>query len=368
MFRTKIPSLLSEHFNFHKSRIDCLTIFIFGIIQVRSINLCRICQAMNYENPDSAYKRLIRFIQEVLLLPGKLAFLISAIIGLEKRGKWRLVFDRTNWKFGKQHINILFLAVCRERLAIPLFFTFLKDKKSGNSNHEDRIELLKKFIQTFGKKCIGVLLGDREFIGFIWLKYLIQEGIPFCFRIKDGWQKISTKDGQMLEVRKCFRGLKKGQSRSLGLRKLGDGKKSVYCYITGLRNQNGDWVILAHSENIEDPCEDYRDRWQIETMFRAMKTGGFNLEDTHVTESDRLECLIGVICIAYAICYKSGEMVIAEDPPKVKKHGYYPKSIFRYGLDKLEQLILQSTQATKFKRFMRQIFSPIRLTKKSFVQ
>ena len=299
MFSTKLPSLLSQHFNFHQSRINCLNAFIFGIIQVRSIRLSRIAQTMGYKKTDSASKRLSRFLQEVIFLPGMLAYLIVAVIGIDKRDLWRLAFDRINWKFGKTHINVFFLAVCRDRLAIPLFFMFLKDKKSGNSDQEDRIQLLKKFTKTFGKKCIGVLLGDREFIGFIWLNYLLRENTPFCFRIKDGWQKVSTADGWMVEVRKCFRGLKRGQSRSLGLRQLGDGKKSVYCYITGLRNKNGDWVILAHSENVEDPCEGYRDRWQIETMFRAMKTGGFNLEDTYITEPDRLECLIGIVCIAY---------------------------------------------------------------------
>ena len=103
-------------------------------------------------------------------------------------------------------------------------------------------------------------------------------------------------------------------------------------------------------------------------MFRAMKTGGFNVEDTHVTAPERLECLIGVLSIAYAICYKAGEIVIGADPPKPRNHGYWPKTIFRYGLDKLTQVFAQiERKILYFKRFMKQIFSPVRLTKMFFV-
>jgi len=323
---------------------------------------------MDYRIADSAYKRLQRFIQEVIMTPDRLAYLIAAIMALDKRSPWRLVFDRTNWKFGKKHINILFLAICRDRLSIPLFFVFLKDKKSGNSNQQDRINLIEKFTKTFGKKCIGLIMGDREFIGCIWLNYLNKQSIPFCVRLKEGWQKVSLPSGQMVEVKKCFYGLKKGEVRSLGLRQLGEGKNYVNCYITGLRNKKGDWVIVAHSEKLENPCEIYRERWQIETMFRAMKTGGFNLEDTHVTAPDRLECLIGIVSIAYAICYKAGEFVVLKTPPKPKKHGFWPKSIVRYGIDAIFQAIAQIYyQPSLFKQLMYQIFSPIRLSKQFFV-
>jgi IS4 transposase len=36
----------------------------------------------------------------------------------------------------------------------------------------------------------------------------------------------------------------------------------------------------------------YKERWQIETEFRAMKTSGFNLEDIHLTEIDKLKSLL----------------------------------------------------------------------------
>lgn len=365
---TKLSSLLRQQFGGHKSRIECLLIFVTSLIQARTVNLSLLSQRMDYDNADSAYKRLQRFIREFFFTPGRLAYLTISIIGFDKRGQWQLIFDRTNWKFGKKHINILFLCVCGKNVSIPLFFTFLKGKKSGNSNQQDRIDLIQKFIRTFGKKRIGVILGDREFVGWKWLGFLVQEQIPFCIRLKEGWQMASSIDGRMIEIKKHFKGLKTGKSKSLGLRKLGVGKQSIMCHITGLKNKKGDWVIVAHSEKIENPCKTYRDRWQIESMFRAMKTSGFQLEDTHVTRSERLECLIGILCIAFAICYKSGEIAIKENPPKPKKHGYWPKSIFRYGLDKITQAFAQIwAYPAKIKTLFAQIFAPVRLSKSCFV-
>lgn len=54
-----------------------------------------------------------------------------------------------------------------------------------------------------------MILGDREFIGHKWLKCLIKEKIPFGFRLKENWNKVSNENGEMIEVKKCFKELKK---------------------------------------------------------------------------------------------------------------------------------------------------------------
>ncbi len=38
-------------------------------------------------------------------------------------------------------------------------------EKRGNSNQEERIDLLERFVKLFGHKCIRSLTADREFIG-----------------------------------------------------------------------------------------------------------------------------------------------------------------------------------------------------------
>jgi transposase len=50
----------------------------------------------------------------------------------------------------------------------------------------------------------------------------------------------------------------------------------------------------------------YRQRWQIETLFKALKTQGFHLEGTHLTQPDRLCRLLALLSIAFVWCYKAG--------------------------------------------------------------
>ena len=85
----------------------------------------------------------------------------------------------------------------------------------------------------------------------------------------------------------------------------------------------------------------YRKRWQIETMFKAFKTGGFNLENTHLTDYQRLNKLLSVIAIAFVWAYKVGiyrSNEIKKIP--IKKHGRPAQSLFSYGLEFLAQVLI----------------------------
>ena len=56
-------------------------------------------------------------------------------------------------------------------LQLPLYWELL-DNKSGNSNSQDRIDLLEKSFAILDIKQIGLVIGDREFVGHKWIKYL----------------------------------------------------------------------------------------------------------------------------------------------------------------------------------------------------
>ena len=67
-------------------------------------------------------------------------------------------------------------------VGIPIFWDLL-DNKSGNSNTQNRKELISKIISLIGVDRISVIVGDREFIGHEWFKYLKDNNIPFCMRM-----------------------------------------------------------------------------------------------------------------------------------------------------------------------------------------
>jgi hypothetical protein len=50
----------------------------------------------------------------------------------------------------------------------------------------------------------------------------------------------------------------------------------------------------------------YEERWQIGSAFTALKTSGFNIEDTHLTDIERISKLMALVLIAFAWIYKAG--------------------------------------------------------------
>ena len=59
-------------------------------------------------------------------------------------------------------------------------------------------------------------------------------------------------------------------------------------------------------------------RWVIETLFGCLKSRGFNIEDTHITEPAKIEKLLSVVAIAFSFAYKKGELKSKIKPIKIK--------------------------------------------------
>ena len=70
--------------------------------------------------------------------------------------------------------------------------------------------------------------------------------------------------------------------------------------------------MLLHDNYVGDSVGLYAKRWEIENMFRAFKTSGFNLESTHVTHPERLSQLIGVLALAFCFAYKAGLIIASK--------------------------------------------------------
>ncbi len=75
------------------------------------------------------------------------------------------------------------LGVVHQGIAFPLLWTLLD--KRGNSNSDERMDLLERFETLFPVAEIAYLTADREFIGKEWLSYLlIDKPIPVRIRIR----------------------------------------------------------------------------------------------------------------------------------------------------------------------------------------
>jgi len=224
-------------------------------------------------------------------------------------------------------INFLVLSVVHQGTAFPIFWTFLP--KKGSSNTEERIELLNRFIAHFGTLKIDCLLAEREFIGKEWFGYLKRHHIPFHIRIKRD-MKIARTNGRFSPASNFFRSLPLSTFCTLyGPRLI----CSHLLWVTGMRLPDGEYVIVVSDSQSEEVMAQYKKRWKIEVLFEALKSRGFNFEDTHLKDEKRLNTLFTVLAIAFCWAYHVGAWQHQVKPIRIKKHQRPAKSIFRYGFD-----------------------------------
>lgn len=328
----ELMPILKPYFNIDKRRLDCLSQILVALITVRTVNLVELAQAMVTGGTfEARYKRIRRFFKEFNGFSFDTLSKLIAQFFLPAGTKWQLSMDRTNWKWGKIDINILMLSVVSGTVSIPLIWTFLS--KKGNSNLEERIEIFNKYSRIFGLDTISDLLADREFACGKWFQWLTDKRIPFTIRIKKN-ALVSNSKGNEIHVRRLFINLRKKQTRCLTKMKHVYG---VFLWLAATRSEAGEWVIVATTHQSEMAVIRYKSRWCIETLFGFLKSKGFNFEDTHVTNHDRLHNILAVLTLAFCMAYKAGQLGVQQEPVKLKKHGRPEKSILRVGLDALRE-------------------------------
>jgi len=86
----------------------------------------------------------------------------------------------------------------------------------------------------------------------------------------------------------------------------------------------------------------------LHNAFRALKSSGFNIEDTHLTDIERINKLFALVFVAFVWAYKIGIFLDTVCPIKIKKHERKAKSLFKYGLTFLANALF-SNDIDKFK-------------------
>ena len=139
------------------------------------------------------------------------------------------------------------------------------------------------------------------------------------------------------KISDLFRHLQVGQTECRK-RRIWVGR--VKLYISALRLEDGELLLVVSPMFNASAIRDYALRWEIETLFSCLKGRGFNLENTRLTDPRRVKKLIAVLAIGFCWCYLTGEWQHDQKKViKIKKHGRLSMSLFRYGLDYVQMAI-----------------------------
>ncbi|WP_216690118.1 IS4 family transposase [Hymenobacter siberiensis] len=313
--------------------------FIIALIKSRNVQFCEVAQHLNDAvKLASNETRIQDFFRETDLNYLVLAQLVLGL--LPAQGKLRLCLDRTEWDFGQCQVNILLVTVGQGAFHVPLYWELL-DNRSGNSNAADRIALLRVCVQVLGKDRIGLVLGDREFVGHAWFKWLKDNGLPFVMRLPRH-HLLTHPSGRRQAITDL--GLAVGQTR-----------RFAQCQVDGVWGQvwvkaltDGDFLFLFGNVGLPYMGQLYAKRWTIEQCFQNLKGRSFNLEASHLRCHLKLRKLVALVSLAYAFCLGVGTVADRKSQPIGRKnHGYRAMSLSRHGLNILRQLSRPGTGAAE---------------------
>ena len=120
----ELQLLLSKYFNLSGHNLECLSFFVIGMFMVQTINLAKLSKTFSTAaKSESNYKRLQRFIGRLKFADKALFLMVCKVFNLT--GPLTLCMDRTNWKFGKIHINYLVVSIAYKGVSIPFIWCLL---------------------------------------------------------------------------------------------------------------------------------------------------------------------------------------------------------------------------------------------------
>jgi len=214
-----------------------------------------------------------------------------------------VAIDRTTWR----EVNLLMASVIWKGRAIPLYWQLMENL--GNSDYAEQTQLLAKALPMLSAGKV-VVLGDREFCSVDLAKWLGEKGYYFCLRQKKStWMKADGDDWEKLAAL----GLKPGTQCFYNTLTLTKSKGFGTAHLVGKwkRRYRGfapeePWFILTNLDTLDAAIQAYQKRFDIEEMFRDLKSGGYSLERCRA-QGKRFLAIVLLIAIAYTCTTSQGQ-------------------------------------------------------------
>lgn len=330
MLNSKLIHALGGYFDCNAARLKCFTLLVSAVLRHRTVNLTILATTRDGKScsNESRYRRFQDFFLSFGLCLHSVARCILARIPKPVEG-YTLAMDRTNWKFGRSHINFLAIAIVAGKVSIPIVWMVLPAKtKRGNSNSGQRKELTKRLLKLIPAEDVYVLAMDREFNGKDWLKWLDKQGVGYVLRIK----KNAIVGLKSAGRHAASRGRKPGNLQDIfGLRLF------FACKKMSSNGRDTHLLVVSNRFQGKQALKIYKRRWGIERLFGHLKKKGFDLEATHMTDAGKLEKLFAVVALAFTYSYAWGSYL--RHSGLKNNAASKRKSLFRLGLEEILNLI-----------------------------
>jgi len=285
----------------------------------------------------SHYQPLKRWLKAGLAHKGLWVVLLQASVSLLSKKSKCLIIDGTSWQAGTHTYHFLTLSVLYEGVSVPIFRLDLQ--RLGISSQWHRKLLLRMAFRVLMLKG-KVLLGDREYIGEQWFEWLGKQGLDLVIRLRKGnYGEQIEKTGK--RVIRLEPKAKARLGRVVFQKFFLEGNSYTYV-LMAYRERSGKVQFLRLITTLTPALaiRYYGYRYRIESIFKHLKSNGFQLQDLNLKAQHKITLLMAALVLAYTLSVVHG-LARYKRVVKVKKHGSPEMSLFRFGLD-LWQNHLQS--------------------------
>jgi Transposase DDE domain len=338
------------------SQLDSLSLAIVGVVQSMSSQLAKIARAMPLDTTARAKEQRLRRLLDNARLTQTAHYqpiVKPALHGLAHQ-RVQLLIDRV--LISDLH-NILVVSVGFRRRSIPLAWKALAHR--GSSNLADQQGLIQEAVALLPPAVRISVHGDSEFRSqelFAWLRthhYDAMLGVDGRLWV---YASVAAADaGQPLAdwvpplppqtQTGCKRRHRPSPVTYLAdvyvVKALRNGPVNIIAWWE--RDANGTMVLHAVMTNLRATPRTKalgKRRMWIETVFRDWQSGGFHLDETGLTDRDRLARLLIVLALAYLWLVSIGRWVVKRGYRRLIDDGTarnWHFSLFQLGVGWLER-------------------------------
>lgn len=249
-----------------------------------------------------------------------------------------ITLDRTEWKKRRQNVQVLSASAAMYGRAVPLFWKTAN--RTGNTSWETWQGVLAPLLEAI-MRCDDlqtyrvIVVADREFASprlVHWLKDTF--GVFAVVRCKRS-QYIQEEDAPSEQLSDVLRRIKRGETQFFPSVLLTKAATAPVAVCITWRNDCDEPLIAATSlENPEETLASYAQRFGTEPMYKDLKSNGFDLETTKVTDAKRIDTLMILCAFAMILLLTLGvereEQQQTRTTIKKRRYHHHHKSTRRF--------------------------------------
>jgi len=285
----------------NQKRIVTLTKMLYAIINSGQSSLSRIGSEMpGGSDVESRVKQAKRWLDskysdyESFFLP----HIQPLLQGLANHGPLLIAIDGS--EVGQDCMALMVSVVWRKR-ALPVCWLVRKGKK-GHMSVNLHVEVLEQLATILPQGKEIVLLGDGEFDGYPVQAFCQKQHWKYALRTSKS-NIITTGGGETFAIGQLYP--MPGHDHWLieEVRFTKEGYGPVNCLVWHSEQYSEPIFLVSNLEWAKDIMEYYTRRFSVETIFGDIKSRGFNIHKVKISDPQRLNDLLIVVCMAFLLVF-----------------------------------------------------------------